>query len=50
MLICLLTNSTAYAKKERLKQPKGIVIHSTGKNDPYLKNYFQPTSTDRDIA
>lgn len=39
--VCLLTNNACY-KDNYAMQPQGIVVHSTGANNPYLKRYVQP--------
>lgn len=38
---CLLTNNDCYKTATPMK-PMGIVVHSTGVNNPYLKRYVQP--------
>ena len=38
---CFLTNNNCY-KQGRTIVPKGIVVHSTGANNPSLKRYVQP--------
>lgn len=38
---CLLTKNDCYKKAQKIT-PKGIVVHSTGANNPYLKRYVQP--------
>lgn len=38
---CLLTNNSCYKKGTKIV-PKGIVVHSTGANNPNLKRYVQP--------
>lgn len=38
---CLLVNNSCYKKASKMV-PKGIVVHSTGANNPYLKRYVQP--------
>lgn len=38
---CLLINNSCYKKASKMV-PKGIVVHSTGANNPYLKRYVQP--------
>lgn len=38
---CLFTNNDCYKKAQKIT-PKGIVVHSTGANNPYLKRYVQP--------
>lgn len=46
---CILTNSTCYKKAG--ESPKtGIVVHSTGVNNPYVKRYVQPMESDADYA
>lgn len=44
-LVCMLTNSTCY-KGTRKFTPKGILWHSTGSNNPFLKRYVQPADND----
>ena len=38
---CLLTKNDCYKKATKMT-PKGIVVHSTGANNPNLKRYVQP--------
>ena len=38
---CFLTNNKCYKAGKTIK-PKGIMVHSTGANNPYLKRYVQP--------
>lgn len=38
---CFLTNNRCY-KAGKVITPKGIMVHSTGANNPYLKRYVQP--------
>lgn len=38
---CLLTNNDCY-KAGRTIKPKGVMVHSTGVNNPNLKRYVQP--------
>lgn len=38
---CLLTKNDCYKKGQKIT-PKGIVVHSTGANNPYIKRYVQP--------
>ena len=38
---CLLINNSCFKKASKMV-PKGIVVHSTGANNPYLKRYVQP--------
>lgn len=42
---CILTANDCYKKGETIK-PKGVMIHSTGANNPNLKRYVQPLKTD----
>ena len=44
-LQCMMTNSTCY-KGTRKMEVKGILWHSTGANNPNLKRYVQPSSSD----
>ena len=37
-IVCMQTNSTCY-KSTRTMKPLGILWHSTGANNPYLKRY-----------
>lgn len=39
---CFLTKNDCYLKQEYMKKIDGIMIHSTGSNNPYLKRYIQP--------
>lgn len=45
-LECMMTNSTCYLQTRKMS-PKGILWHSTGANNPYLKRYVQPSKTDK---
>ena len=38
---CLLTNNNCYKAGVKMI-PKGIMVHSTGANNPNLKRYVQP--------
>lgn len=38
---CILTNNRCYKQGKKIV-PKGIVVHSTGANNPNLKRYVQP--------
>lgn len=38
---CFLVNNDCYKQGRKIK-PSGIVVHSTGANNPYLKRYVQP--------
>ena len=44
-LVCMMTQSTCY-KGTRKFIPKGVLWHSTGANNPYLKRYVQPSDDD----
>lgn len=37
-LVCMMTNSTCYKGTRKMK-PVGVLWHSTGANNPYLKRY-----------
>lgn len=39
---CILYESSCYRANRKIV-PKGIVVHSTGANNPYLKRYVQPS-------
>ncbi len=47
MLTCLLTENDCY-KANRKITPAGIVVHSTGANNPYVKRYVQPVASTPD--
>ena len=38
---CIFTNNDCYKKNIKIK-PKGVMVHSTGANNPSLKRYVQP--------
>lgn len=40
-LVCMMTQSTCY-RGTRKFTPKGVLWHSTGANNPWLKRYVQP--------
>jgi len=40
--VCMQTQSTCYKETSKM-QIKGILWHSTGANNPYLKRYIQPS-------
>lgn len=44
-LVCMQTNSTCY-KGTRKMTVLGVLWHSTGANNPWLKRYVQPSSND----
>ena len=41
-LVCMQTQSTCY-KETSVMKVKGILMHSTGANNPNLKRYIQPS-------
>ena len=41
LLECLLTANRCYKYKQTIK-PKGVMVHSTGANNPTLRRYVQP--------
>lgn len=49
LLTCILTANDCY-KKGRTIKPKGVMVHSTGANNPNLKRYVQPTASAPDRA
>ena len=46
-LVCMMTQSTCY-KGTRKFTPKGVLWHSTGANNPWLKRYVQPDDDAKD--
>ena len=48
-LVCMMTQSTCYRQTSRMKI-KGVLWHSTGANNPWIKRYVQPddNAPDRD--
>ena len=40
-LVCMMTQSTCYKGTKKFT-PKGVLWHSTGANNPWLKRYVQP--------
>lgn len=46
-LVCMQTNSTCY-KGTRKMAVKGVLWHSTGANNPWLKRYVQPSDNASD--
>lgn len=44
LLGCLLTANDCY-KTKRTIRPKGVMVHSTGANNPTLRRYVQPLDT-----
>ena len=49
LLQCFLTGNDCYRAKRTIK-PKGVMVHSTGANNPNLKRYVQPLASDADRA
>ena len=47
LLNCLLTANRCYKTGATIK-PKGVMVHSTGANNPNLRRYVQPVSTTPD--
>lgn len=45
LLKCILTNNPCYKVKQTIK-PKGVMVHSTGANNKYIKRYVQPMEFD----
>lgn len=48
-IVCMMTQSSCYKETGRM-EVKGVLWHSTGENDPFLKRYVQPDdrAADRD--
>ena len=46
---CILTANDCYQTKRTIR-PRGVMIHSTGANNPNLKRYVQPLAGDADYA
>lgn len=46
---CLITQNDCYKQGQRV-YPVGIVVHSTGANNAYLKRYVQPSENDGNKA
>ena len=49
-IVCMQTNSTCYKSGQR-HTIQGILVHSTGANNPYISRYVQPSddAQDRDV-
>ena len=47
--VCMQTQSTCY-KGTRTMEVKGVLFHSTGANNPWLKRYVQPSDNAADRA
>ena len=48
-LVCMQTQSNCY-KGTRTMDVKGVLFHSTGANNPWLKRYVQPSDNAADRA
>ena len=46
LIKCMHTKSDCYGKYRQTAAPVGIVVHSTGANNPNVKRYTQPSSDD----
>lgn len=49
LLRCLLTDSDCY-RAGRTIEPRGVMLHSTGANNPMLRRYVQPAKEDVNYA
>ena len=49
LLTCIFTENRCY-QAGRVIKPKGVMVHSTGANNPNLRRYVQPVSTTPDRA
>jgi len=49
LLKCILTANDCYKAGKRIT-PKGVMVHSTGANNPWLMRYVQPLKTASDYA
>ena len=49
LLRCILTRNDCY-KAGRTIRPKGVMVHSTGADNPNLKRYIQPLKGEADYA
>lgn len=49
LLKCLLTENDCYKTGQTIR-PKGVMVHSTGANNPTLRRYVQPAADDPDCA
>lgn len=48
MIECYFTDNNCMKKEKRTITPVGIIVHSTGANNPNLKRYVQPSTTDEE--
>jgi hypothetical protein len=49
LLKCILTANNCYKAGKKIT-PKGVMVHSTGANNPAVKRYAQPLKADSDYA
>ena len=49
LLKCILTANDCYKTGKKIT-PKGVMVHSTGANNPTVKRYAQPLKTDPDYT
>lgn len=49
LLRCLLTENDCYRRGKTIA-PKGVMVHSTGANNPMLRRYVQPVKNDVNYA
>lgn len=49
LIKCFLTANDCY-KAGRTITPKGVMVHSTGANNPLVARYVQPLDTQADAA
>lgn len=47
LLSCILTENDCYKAKKTIN-PKGVMVHSTGANNPLLRRYVQPVASTPD--
>lgn len=47
LLKCILTGNRCYKTKQSIT-PKGVMVHSTGANNPMIRRYVQPLESDSD--
>ena len=46
LITCMHTQSRCYGVKRKSAKPVGIIVHSTGANNPSIKRYSQPSDND----
>lgn len=46
VITCMHTQSRCYGVKRKSAKPIGIIVHSTGANNPSIKRYSQPSDND----